>query len=266
MAAAGPPLRGREALVTGAGSGIGRATALELARAGARVVLLGRGREALEETRAAIAAGGGSARSVTADVSCAEGLEELRGAGCAVDVLVNNAAAYAPYAPLERLAEEDFQRVFDTVLAGAVRLTRELLPGMLERGFGRVVNVGSAAASLGAAGQTAYAAAKAGLAGFTRSLALEVARRGVTCNLVEPGLIDTERVREAVDPEVRLGILAATAAGRAGTPEEVAAAVLFLASPAAGFITGVTLPVAGGLGLGLFSRPPEGDHGGDANR
>ena len=241
------PFAGRTAVVTGAGRGIGRATALALAGGGARVVLVGRRAELLEETCAL--AGGGVA--LAADVTDAAWLARLDEAAPAVDVLVNNASSYVPYRAAERVGDEDLRAAFDTIVGGSLRLARHVLPGMRERGFGRIVNVGSLAARLGGAGQLAYATAKAALAGMTRAIAVEASHRGVTCNLVEPGLIDTERTREALDPETRLAILAGTAARRAGTPEEVAAVIAFLASPAASYVTGASIPVSGGLELGI---------------
>jgi NAD(P)-dependent dehydrogenase (short-subunit alcohol dehydrogenase family) len=123
---------------------------------------------------------------------------------------------------------------------------------MKTRGFGHLIYVGSSAGARGARGQAAYAAAKSGLEGLMRSSALEGARQGVTANLLELGLVDTERIREAVKPEVRERIIARTPVGRLGEPTEIADAVAFLSSPRASFITGAVLPVSGGLGLGLY--------------
>ena len=250
-------LAGRIALVTGAGRGIGRAIAVELARAGAEAVLVGRTRARLEETCAAIRAGGGRARVVAADVT-REPLEpELVRAASACDVLVHNAAAFAPYGLVEEVDPADVRRVLETVVLAAIRLSALALPGMKARGFGRIVHVGSVAAATGAERQVAYASAKAALQGLARSLALEGARAGVTSNLVELGPIATERIAEEVPEAVRQALVESTPAGRLGTVEEVAALVGFLASPRAGFLTGATIPLAGGLGLGLFARFPE---------
>ncbi len=245
-------LDGRTALVTGAARGIGRAIALELARAGARVILLARSADALESVRAEIEAAGGEAVALAADVADPALPARVAALEPGVDVLVNNAAAFATYGPVERVDQAEIDRVLDVDLAACLRLTRAVLPGMKARGFGRVLHVGSVAGALGGAGQVAYSTAKAGLRGLTVSVAVESARRGVTSNLLELGLVTTERTTAAIDPAIREALVRNTPVGRPGTPEEVAAAARFLASPAAGYITGAVIPVAGGLGLGLY--------------
>lgn len=248
------PLAGRTALVTGAGRGIGRAVSLELGRMGARVVAVGRNEENLRETCAALRAAGAEAEPIAADIRTDAFLAELRAAAGEVDVVVNNAAAFARYASLEDVDLGEVEEVLDTIVRAPLRILREVLPGMKRRGFGRIVNVGSVAAGTGALGQVAYAAAKSALVGMTRSVAAEAADSGVTCNLVEPGLIATERIAENVADIWQQRILANTAMGRAGTPQEVAAVIGFLASPAASYVTGAVIPVSGGLGIGLYAR------------
>jgi NAD(P)-dependent dehydrogenase (short-subunit alcohol dehydrogenase family) len=242
----------RVAVVTGGGTGIGRAIALELARRGARLVVVGRRGELLGETARRIESEGGSASALEADIRGVEWLAALDEVAPTVDVLVSNAAAFATFAPVEHVSEHEIAAVLDTDLGAVLRLTAHVLPGMKQRGHGRIVNIGSLAGSLGAAGQVAYAAAKSGLSGLTRSVALEGGRFDVTCNLLELGLVATSRIEDAIDAVTRAKLLASTPVGRMGTPEEVAAVVAFLVGPNAGFVTGATLPVSGGLGLGLY--------------
>ena len=243
----------RTALVTGAGTGIGCAVALELAARGDRLVLVGRTRETLERVAKAIDAGGGEAVVVDADVTDVASVDAIDEVATTVDILINNAAAYAGFALVEDGSDEEFDDVHATVVGGARRLIRHVVPGMKSRGFGRIVNVGSLAAELGGPGQAAYAAAKAGLIGLTRTVALESARFGVTVNLVQPGLIDTDRIDRAVDEAVRERLIRNIPARRIGTPDEIAHAVAFLTSEQASYITGALVPVSGGLGLGLFA-------------
>ena len=192
-----------------------------------------------------------------ADIATSAGRSALADALGEVDVLVNNAAAFAAYGPLEDVSAADLARVVDTIVVAPLHLGAAVLPGMKRRGFGRIVNIGSVAAGLGAERQAVYASAKSALYGFTKSVALEGARFGVTCNLLDLGLIATERIAEAVPEKIQRELIAHTPLGRAGTVEEVADAVAFLVSTRASFITGAAIPVSGGLGLGLFPYGPE---------
>ncbi len=251
-------LEGRTAVVTGAARGIGRAIALELARSGARVVVVARTEAGLRETARLVEEARGEALVLPADVTDPTWLDALDRAAPVVDVLVSNAAVFAPYAPFEDVPWAEVERVLQTDLVAVARGCRHVLRGMKRRGFGRLIQIGSVAAPLGAAGQVAYSTAKAGLRGLTATLAVEAARRGVTSNLLELGLVTTERTQSRIDPETRGHLVRNTPVGRPGTPEEVAHAVRFLASPRAAFITGAILPVSGGLGLGLYPEQFEG--------
>lgn len=239
-------------MVTGAARGIGRSTALELATAGARVILLARSVDRLAAVRTEIESLGGQAVDFVADLTDPQLFQRLDTVAPEIDILVNNAACFATYGPLERVAEDEIARVLEVDLHVALRLVRHVIGGMKSRGFGRIVHIGSVAGSLGGAGQVAYSTAKAGLIGLTVSVAIECARSGVTSNLLELGLVTTERTSAAIDPEILGALVRNTPVGRPGTPEEVAHAVRFLVSPRAAFITGAVLPVSGGLGLGLY--------------
>jgi gluconate 5-dehydrogenase len=250
-------LAGLTALVTGAGRGIGRAIALELALDGAHVFALGRTRELLDETCTSIHTRGATCDVILADLEREESRALLGHVLARTDVLVNNAAAFARYGNIEELAPAELQRVLATNVLAPLHLIGLAMPGMKARGFGRIVNIGSIAGEVGAQRQVVYASTKAALDGMTRSVALEGARHGVTCNLLDLGLIETERIAEAVPADVQRALIASTPLGRAGTVEEVASVVAFLATRRAGFVTGARIPVSGGLGLGLFPRSPD---------
>src|SRR3954470_17364118 len=235
------------ALVTGGSRGIGAAVARALAQDGWPVGINYRSdEEGASRVADAIAAAGGSAMPVRADVSDSgssgplfEKLEERFGGP--VLVLVNNAGVRADgLSP--QLSDDDWHSVIDTNLSAAFWTTRRALGPMLRARFGRIVNVASVVGPRANAGQSNYAASKAGLIGFTRTVAAEVARRGVTVNAVAPGFVDTE-----MTSDLPAEVLAAVPARRAGTPEEVAACVRFLAGEAAGYVTGTTLTVDGGM-------------------
>lgn len=242
-------LTGRTALITGASRGIGRAAALLLARQGARVVLAARNEELLEEVAGAVRAGGGEAHPMALDLGHHESIPTaVRGLPsefAAVDILVNNAGITADNL-LARMTLEQWQRVLDVNLTGAFVLTKALVRGMMRRRHGRVVSVSSVAGVVGNAGQANYAASKAGLIGFSKSLARELLSRGITVNVVAPGFIETD-MTAALPDGAGERFLEQHGLMRLGTVEDIAAAVLYLASDEASYVTGEVLSVSGGM-------------------
>jgi len=237
------------ALVTGASRGIGREIALALAGAGARVVGTATTSEGAAALTAALASHGYNGRGATLDVSDAASIDALMGeldaAGEMPTILVNNAAVTRDMLLL-RMKPEDWDRVIATNLTSVFRLSKACLRRMMKERRGRIVNLTSVVGVTGNPGQSNYAAAKAGILGFTKSLAREVASRGITVNSVAPGFIDTDMTR-SLGEEQRAALLTQIPAGRLGAAADVAAAVLFLASPQASYITGETLHVNGGM-------------------
>lgn len=237
------------AIVTGASRGIGRATALELARQGARVLVnYQHSATAAQEVAAAIITAGGDALPYRADVADEPAVVTMVEA-CLdrwgrLDMLVNNAGITAD-APFLRMKEEQWRAVIETNLSGVFVCCRAVIGPMRQRGYGRIVNVGSLAGLAGNVGQVNYAAAKAGLVGFTRALAREVALEGITANVVAPGYIETELL-STIPNTLREWATEAIALRRFGTVEEVAPAITFLLSPAAAYITGQVLAIDGG--------------------
>jgi 3-oxoacyl-[acyl-carrier protein] reductase len=245
-------LQGRIALVTGASQGIGRACALELARAGATVALAARNEAKLAEAVAEIEAAGGQAAAFPIDVASEEsikaGAKLVLGRFGKVEILVNNAGITRDGLML-RMKRTDWDNVLGTNLTGAFLLTQALLSPMLKNRWGRIVNITSVVGRTGQAGQVNYSASKAGLIGLTRSMARELAARGVTVNAVAPGYIETP-MTSVLDEKQRAAMMATIPLGRPGTDLDIAQAVRFLASDAAAYITGHVLDVNGGMFMG----------------
>ncbi len=242
-------LAGEVALVTGASRGIGRAIAQTLGRDGARVVGTATSQEGADAVGAALKAtaidGRGMVLNVT-DQSSLDGLLE-RVTGCygAPTIVVNNAGITRDNL-LMRMKDAEWEAILETNLTAVFRLSRAVLRGMMKSRRGRIISIGSVVGATGNPGQCNYAAAKAGLGGFTRSLAREVASRGITVNMVSPGFIDTDMTRNLPEAQ-RDALLAQIPAARLGEPQEVAEVVAFLASPRASYITGSTIDVNGGM-------------------
>ncbi len=246
-------LEGKIALVTGGSRGIGRAICLQLARQGATVwVNYVANAAAADEVVAAVEAGGGRARAIGFDVAdagaVAAAVKRITGEHGSLDILVNNAGITRD-GLLARMKEEDWDRVLATNLTGAMHCTKAVLRPMMQQRWGRIVTVTSVIGFTGNAGQASYAAAKAGLLGFCRSVAREVAARNITVNCVAPGYIETD-MTSGLPEAVKEKILASVPAARFGRPEDVAAAVGFLASGAAGYVTGSCIHVNGGMFMG----------------
>lgn len=242
-------LNGEVALVTGASRGIGRAIVVHLVRAGACVVGTATSQAGADAITTRIGELGGRGNGAVLNVRQAAQIDPLiervvQSFG-KLSILVNNAGVTADTLAM-RMRDEQWDEVIDTNLTGAFRLARGVMRGMIKAKHGRIINVSSVVGSSGNAGQVNYAAAKAGLEGMTRSLARELGSRGITVNCVAPGFIDTDMTRALSEAQSQAA-LAQIPLGRLGDPGEIAAAVAFLASPAAGYITGTTVHVNGGM-------------------
>ncbi len=241
-------LTGKCALVTGASGGIGAEIARTLHQAGATVGLSGTRVEPLEALAAEL---GGRAQVLACDLSDMAAVEGLvkRGVDAmgSVDVLVNNAGITRD-GLMMRMSDDDWQAVIDVNLTATFRLCRAAVRGMMKARWGRIVNISSVVGAIGNAGQVNYAASKAGMVGMSKSLGAEVASRGITVNCVAPGFVETAMTAKLTEAQ-RSGLLATVPAGRMGTPAEIAAAVLYLASPEAAYVTGATLHVNGGMAM-----------------
>jgi 2-hydroxycyclohexanecarboxyl-CoA dehydrogenase len=246
----------RVALVTGGAQGIGRGIATALAAQGFRVAIADLNAEAATQTAKVLAEAGGTVIAVEVNItdtaSVEAGLRAITRDLGPVEVVVNN-AGWDDFMPFTATSEEFWDKILDINFKGALRVTKAVLPGMTERKFGRIVNIGSDAGRVGSSLEAVYSGAKGGIIAFTKTLAREVATKGITVNAVCPGPTDTPALRKFADgagqdaEKVISGMVRAVPMKRLGTPEDIGPAVAFFASDAAGFITGQTLSVSGGL-------------------
>jgi 3-oxoacyl-[acyl-carrier protein] reductase len=245
-------LEGRVALVTGASQGIGHACALALAREGASIAVAARNQQKLEELVGQITAAGGQAAAFVMDVADEEqvkaGIKSALGQFGKIDILVNNAGITRDQL-LMRMKRADWDAVLNTNLTSAYLCMQQVIGSMLKQRWGRIINITSVFGQMGQAGQVNYSASKAGLIGLTMAMAREVASRNITCNAVAPGFINTN-MTAALSDEFKENAVKTIPLGRAGSPEDIAGAVRFLASDEAAYITGHVLNVNGGLLMG----------------
>ena len=245
-------LAGRIALVTGASQGIGKAAALRLAQAGASIALAARNEEKLAEVAAEITAAGGTAHVFPLDLSSEDSIKACGKAVVAhfgqIDILVNNGGITRDTLSM-RMKRQDWDDVLTTNLTGAFLMTQAVMPSMLKTRWGRIINISSVVGETGQAGQVNYAASKAGLIGMTKALARELASRTITVNAIAPGFVETA-MTGILNDEQRAAMMSVIPLQRAGTERDVAAAIAFLASEDAAYITGHTLDVNGGMYMG----------------
>jgi len=242
-------LEGQVALVTGASRGLGRAIAQALAAQGASIAAIARSEDALQDTLASIRSGGGTAEAFPVDVANSDAVEAAVEKASTrfgkIDILVNNAGVTRD-GLLMRMKTEDWDAVINTNLKGAFHFTRPVGRLMVKQRSGRIINISSVIGLMGNAGQANYAASKAGLIGFSKSVAREFASRGITCNVVCPGFIETDMTKDLSD-DLKKKLLERIPLQRLGQPDDIAGVVAFLCSPAASYITGQTLTVDGGM-------------------
>ena len=235
----------RTALITGASRGIGLACAQALARVSTRVILSARNRDLLEQAAAAIRQEGGDAQVLELDMAQPEAIKPALKTLGQIDILVNNAGITRDGIAM-RMKQSDWDAVIQTTLSAAFAASQAVLPSMMKERWGRIVNISSVVARSGNAGQANYSAAKAGLIGLTKSLAQEMGSRNVTVNAIAPGFISTDMTAGLTD-ELKAKILSGIPLARFGTVDDIAAAVEFLASDRAGYITGAVIDVNGGM-------------------
>jgi len=244
-------LKGQVALVTGASRGIGQAIAIELARLGATVIGTATSQTGVTAINAALKDVSGAGEGLVLDVRHAEGIlavvEDIKTRYSAVSILVNNAGVTRDTLSM-RMRDEDWDEVMDTNLKSVFRLSRAVMRDMMKARMGRIINIGSVVGTTGNAGQANYAAAKAGLVGMTKALAQEVASRGITINVVAPGFVVTP-MTDVLGEAQRTKLTESIPLRRLGQPSDIAGAVAYLASDEAGWVTGATLHVNGGMAM-----------------
>ena len=238
-------LTGKVALVTGASRGIGKAIATQLQALGATVVGTATSQSGAEKIAQYLGAGNGLVLNVTSDDSIDAMFVAIKEAHGGVDILVNNAGITRDNLFM-RMKDDEWQDIINTNLTSVFKVSKAAIRPMMKKRTGRIINIGSVVGSMGNAGQVNYSTAKAGLLGFTKSLAREIASRGITVNTIAPGFIDTDMTQTLTD-EQKEGIFSQVPANRLGKPEEIASTVAFLASDAAAYITGETIHVNGGM-------------------
>ncbi len=238
-------LTGKVALVTGASRGIGKAIATQLQALGATVVGTATSDHGANKIAEYLGTGNGLVLNVTSDDSIAAMFAVIKEVHGSIDILVNNAGITRDNLFM-RMKDDEWQDIIDTNLTSVFKVSKAAIRPMMKKRNGRIINIGSVVGSMGNAGQVNYATAKAGLLGFTKSLAREIASRGITVNTVAPGFIDTDMTQTLTD-EQKEGIFSQVPANRLGKPEEIASTVAFLASDAAAYITGETIHVNGGM-------------------
>ncbi len=238
-------LDGKVVLVTGASRGIGKAIASQLKSLGAVVVGTATSQSGADKISEYLGEGNGLVLNVTDNESIATMFDTIKEKYVSVDILVNNAGITKDNLFM-RMKDDEWQDILDTNLSSVYKVSKAAIRPMMKKRNGRIINIGSVVGSMGNAGQVNYATSKAGLLGFTKSLAREVASRGITVNTVSPGFIDTDMTQTLTD-EQKEGIFSQVPANRLGKPEEIASAVAFLASDSAAYITGETLHVNGGM-------------------
>ncbi len=238
-------LEGKVILVTGASRGIGKAIATQLQSLGGIVLGTATSENGAKNISEYLGEGQGLVLNVTDDASIAAMFEVIKAKHGGIDILINNAGITRDNLMM-RMKDDEWNDIIDTNLTSVFKISKAVLRAMMKKRNGRIINIGSVVGTMGNAGQVNYATAKAGLIGFTKSLAREVASRGITVNTVSPGFIDTDMTQTLTD-EQKEGIFAQVPANRLGKPEEIASAVAFLASDSAAYITGETLHVNGGM-------------------